>query len=227
MKLEVLGILHNDMKEKFAIPRQSSLAPDLVSTLVMEKAFSDPAAFRTLEQFSHLWLIWGFSRCPRGPFRPTVRPPKLGGNQRVGVFATRSPFRPNPLGLSSVRLLGIKQNAQGQMELSLGGADLADGTPVYDIKPYLPYTDAHPQAACGWADPALHPVLQVEFPAHLWERLPPETRIPCRQLLAQDPRPSYQNDPQRQYTFTYGTQEISFTVADNTLTVTDVRDKAQ
>ncbi len=216
-----VAVIHNDYKEKFGIPRQSGLA-EVESRLVFLREYSDPAAFRSLEEFSHLWLIWGFSLCKRDTWRPTVRPPKLGGNVRMGVFATRSPFRPNPLGLSSVELKGLEFDGEGRAVLLVTGADLADGTPVYDVKPYLPYTDCHPEAKAAWADPALHPVLQVAFAPGQRERIPSQKREALVQVLSQDPRPAYQEDPLREYAFSFGERQIRFRVEGELLTVTAV-----
>ena len=221
LSISPIAVIRNDYKEKFGIPRQSGLA-EVRSHLVFEKEYSDPAAFRSIEEFSHLWLIWGFSLCKRDGWRPTVRPPKLGGNRRMGVFATRSPFRPNPLGLSSVRLEGIEFDGEGRAVLILTGADLADGTPVYDVKPYLPYTDSHPEALAAWADPALHPVLTVVFAEGAGEHLPADLRASLTEVLRQDPRPAYQEDPLREYAFGFGAFQIRFRVEGDLLTVTAV-----
>lgn len=218
LTLKPIAHVRNGFDEKFGIPRQSGLA-QVCSQLVFEKEYSVPDAFRSLEEFSHLWLIWGFSLCPAEGWRPTVRPPKLGGNRRMGVFATRSPFRPNPLGLSSVELVSMEFDSEKRAVLTVRGADLANGTPIYDVKPYLSYTDSHPDARAAWADPALHPVLQVEFSPRALEAYPPALREELTHLLAQDPRPAYQEDPLRRYTMSYAGQQISFRVEGDCLIV--------
>lgn len=224
LTLVPVATVHNDYKEKFGIPRQSGLAK-VESRVVFLREYSDPAAFRSLEEFSHLWLIWGFSLCKRESWRPTVRPPKLGGNVRVGVFSTRSPFRPNPVGLSSVKLERVEFDKQGRAVLVVTGADLADQTPVYDVKPYLPYTDAHPEAKAAWADPELHPLLRVEFASGLEEIFSETQRRALTELLAQDPRPAYQEDPQREYAFCFGERQIRFCVNEDCLRVIAVEEQ--
>ncbi len=218
LSLKPIAYVRNAFDEKFGIPRQSGLV-QTHSELVFEKEYSRPEAFRSLEQFSHLWLIWGFSLCSSRAWRPTVRPPKLGGNRRMGVFATRSPFRPNPLGLSSVELVRIRFDEDKNAVLEVRGADLANGTPVYDVKPYLPYTDSHPNARSAWADPALHPVLQVEFSPRAAKAYAPDLRRELIRVLEQDPRPAYQEDPSRRYTMSYAGEQISFFVEGSRLVV--------
>ena len=220
--MQVIARVRSDFPTKFGIPRQSSLVEELKSTLVFEPEFRDVNALRGIEQFSHLWLIWQFSENAQAGWSPTVRPPRLGGNLRLGVFATRSPFRPNPIGLSAVRLEGMEIDPKLGPVLNIACADLMDGTPILDIKPYIPYADAHPEAAAGYtAQTRLH-ALNVDFPEALLARIPPEKRAPLRGVLAQDPRPSYQDDPARVYGFGFAGWEIRFRVAGETLTVVDV-----
>ncbi|MBR6235313.1 MAG: tRNA (N6-threonylcarbamoyladenosine(37)-N6)-methyltransferase TrmO [Spirochaetales bacterium] len=223
MQLRPIAYIHNSYREKFGIPRQSGLA-DIVSEIVFEKEFRDVNAVRGLEDFSHIWLLWGFSDNgdPDGSsFRPTVRPPRLGGNERVGVFATRSPFRPNPIGLSSVRLESIKMTDDGPV-LVVRGADLMDGTPIYDIKPYLRDFDCHSDARSGFADDRQFNTLEVVFPQELLELIPVQDREPLVQALGQDPRPHYQDDPERVYGMLFGDRNILFMVSGGTLTVTGI-----
>ena len=211
-----------DLKEKFGVPRQAGIVEALEGRIVFEPEFRDPEALRGIEGFSHLWLIWQFSEAVReGTWSPTVRPPRLGGNTRMGVFATRSPFRPNALGLSCVRLLGLERDAELGTVLRIGGADLLDGTPIYDIKPYIPYADSHPEALSGFA-PDAGKSLAVDFPQPLLERIPPEKREGLLGVLARDPRPRYQNDPERLYGLRFGEQNIKFTVDGDRLTVREV-----
>lgn len=205
-------------------PRQSGLAQSLKGTVVFEPPFRNPDALRGLEDFSHIWLIWLFSQSIREEWSPTVRPPRLGGNQRVGVFASRSPFRPNPIGLSSVRLEQIQLHSPQGPLLMVSGADLMDGTPILDIKPYLPFSDSHPSALGGFAQEKAGYQLTVEFPPELLETLPPPLRPGLLEVLAQDPRPSYQKDPQRIYGFPFGGFEIRFTVEKGLLRVREVLD---
>ena len=220
--LRVIAYIHNDFPEKFGIPRQSGLVPDMVSTIVFEPPYRQPEALRGLEGYSHLWLLWLFSDTVREEWSPTVRPPRLGGNRRVGVFATRSPFRPNPLGLSSVRLEAVETTKTEGMVLKVSGADLKSGTPIIDIKPYIAYTDAHPEAVCGFADDVREYGLAVEFPPELLCRVPSQQRAALTAVLEQDPRPSYQQDPRRVYTMSFGKQQIRFRVENGTLTVVGV-----
>ena len=217
-QMHIIARIRSDFPTKFAIPRQSGLVDELRAAVVFEPEFRNPDALRGIEDFSHLWLVWQFSQCMDKAWSPTVRPPRLGGNKRVGVFATRSPFRPNPVGLSCVKLVGVEQTAQLGPVLHVAGADLMDGTPIYDIKPYLPYADCRPEATGGFA-PAPDDTLEVEFPPHLLERVPEELRKAALGVLAQDPRPSYQNDPERVYGFRFGPVEIGFTVAEGKVTV--------
>lgn len=221
--LKQIGVLHTDFPEKFGIPRQSGLIDELRSTLVFEPEFRVPEALRGIEQYSHLWLIWEFSRAVRDGWSPTVRPPRLGGNTRMGVFATRSPFRPNPLGLSCVRLVEVEYNTPVGAVLHLAGADLMDGTPVYDIKPYLPYVDCRPEASNGFALAQQEGVLEVNFPEELSALIPGEKLPALKAVLAQDPRPQYISDPEREFTMSFAGYEVSFTVSGSTLNVTGVR----
>ena len=220
--LTVIARIHSDFSEKFGIPRQSGLVEGLRARIVFEPEFRDPEAVRGLEEFSHIWLIWQFSQAVREGWSPTVRPPRLGGNKRLGVFATRSPFRPNALGLSAVRLEGIEQDPGLGPVLLVAGADLLDGTPIYDIKPYVPYADAHPEASGGFADRIERRRLTVNFPPHLLERVPEDKREGLTGVLAQDPRPAYQADPERVYGMAFAGLEVRFTVEGERLTVQDV-----
>lgn len=215
--------MHSDFATKFGIPRQSGLVEALRSTIVFEPEFRNPDALRGIEDFSHLWIIWQFSEAVRQDWSPTVRPPRLGGNTRMGVFATRSPFRPNNLGLSSVRLLGTEQTEQFGTVLHVGGADLMDGTPIFDIKPYIAYGDSHPDAKGGFTDMAGDFLLDVDFPRQLLELLPAEKREAAIGVLSHDPRPSYQRKPDRVYGLTFAGYDIRFKVNGDTLTVEEVK----
>ena len=220
--LKVIARIHSDFSGKFGIPRQSGLVEELESAVVFEPEYRREDALRGIEDFSHLWLIWGFHKAVRESWSPTVRPPRLGGNTRMGVFATRSPFRPNPIGLSSVKLLGVEHHPEYGHILRVAGADLLDGTPIYDIKPYVPYADAHPEASGGFADRIERRRLTVDFPPHLLERVPEDTREGLTGVLAQDPRPAYQADPERVYGMAFAGLEVRFTVEGERLTVQDV-----
>ena len=220
-ELKVIARIRSDLPEKFGIPRQSGLVPELRSTLVFEPEYRNPDALRGLEGFSHVWLIWQFSLAVREDWSPTVRPPRLGGNTRLGVFATRSPFRPNPIGLSCARLLGIRNDPDLGPVLLLGGADLMDGTPVYDVKPYLPYADAVADAVGGFAAEVPSEALEVVLPDDL-SPLPEEKREALRGVLRQDPRPRYQNDPARTYGMRFSGCQVRFRVEDRTLTVLSI-----
>ena len=224
LTLRPIGHLHTDFPTKFGIPRQGTLVDGLRSTLVFAPPYRDAAMLRGIEGFSHLWLVWQFSASEG--WSPTVRPPRLGGNTRMGVFATRAPFRPNPIGLSCVRLVAVRQDAALGSVLELAGADLMDGTPILDVKPYLPHADCHPEATGGFALPLAEKALRVECPAALLAALPPEKRPALLAVLAQDPRPAYQNDPARVYGFGFAGCEVRFTVADGVLTVRSVTPKA-
>ena len=220
--VRVIARIRSDFKQKFGIPRQSGLVDELEADIVFEPEFRNPEALRGLEGFSHLWLIWEFSQARRESWSPTVRPPRLGGNQRLGVFATRSPFRPNPIGLSCVRLTGIDLHTPDGPVLRVAGADLMNGTPIYDIKPYLPYADCKPEAAGGFASAPKEASLTVDIPSHLLARIPEDKRAALAGVLAQDPRPSYQDDPQRVYGMSFGGLEVKFRVAGSSLTVCGV-----
>lgn len=219
MELKTVGTIHTDFAEKFGIPRQSGLVEELRGTIVMEKEYRNPDAFRGLEEYSHIWLLWQFSRAEARPAVVTVRPPRLGGNQRRGVFATRSPFRPNGIGLSCVRLVSIEQDRQLGPVLHVAGADLLDGTPIYDIKPYLPYTDAHPDAAGGFAERVQGHSLRVECPAELLEKVAADKQKALLGVLAQDPRPAYQEDPNREYGLSFAGYQLRFRVEGDCLFV--------
>ena len=220
--MKIIARIYTDFKEKFGIPRQSGLAEGLVGRIVFEEEYRRPEALRGIEGYSHLWLIWNFSESERDTWSPTVRPPRLGGNRRVGVFATRSPFRPNPIGLSSVRLLGVEHTAGEGDVLLVSGADLLDGTPIYDIKPYLAFTDSHPEATGGFADGVRDYKLTVEIPEELAALIEKEKLSGLVALLENDPRPSYQDDPDRIYGMLFSDREIKFRVIKDTLTVTEI-----
>lgn len=221
--MRAVAHIESDFPTKFGIPRQAGLVAELTATVVFEPEFRNPEALRGIEGFSHLWLIWEFSEAKRQTWSPTVRPPRLGGNTRLGVFATRSPFRPNPIGLSCVRLEGVENTADRGTVLRVSGADLMNGTPIFDIKPYVPYADCHPDAREGFTAPGQDYLLRVEIPEALLERVPEDRREALRGVLAQDPRPSYQRDPERVYGFGFAGMEIRFTVRDGVLAVTDIR----
>lgn len=220
--MKAIAHIHSDFPTKFGIPRQSGLASELTATVVFEPEFRNPDALRGLEGFSHLWLIWEFSAAKREHWSPTVRPPRLGGNARLGVFATRSPYRPNPIALSCVRLLDIRRTEHDGTVLLVGGADLMDGTPIYDIKPYLPYADCRPEATGGFTAEADDFLLAVDFPPDLLAKVPESRRNALIQVLSHDPRPSYQDDPDRVYGMTFAGCDIRFTVREKTLTVCEV-----
>lgn len=220
--IHVIARMHSDFPTKFGIPRQSGLVDALRSTIVFEPEFRNSDALRGLDGYSHLWLIWQFSEAVRSGWSPTVRPPRLGGNTRMGVFATRSPFRPNSLGLSSVRLLGVEQTTDLGSVIHVAGADLMDGTPIFDIKPYIPYGDCHPEATGGFTDTAGDYLLEVDFPPALLAMLPQEKREAVIGVLSHDPRPSYQRSPGRIYGLTFAGFDIRFTVQEQALTVVEV-----
>ena len=222
VNIQVIARMHSDFATKFGIPRQSGLVEELRSTIVFEPEFRNPDALRGIEEFSHLWIIWQFSEAVRQGWSPTVRPPRLGGNTRMGVFATRSPFRPNNLGLSSVKLLGVEHTAEFGTVLHVGGADLMDGTPIFDIKPYIPYGDCHPEATGGFTDRTGEFLLQVNFPEELLKELPQDKREAAIGVLSHDPRPSYQRKPDRIYGLTFAGFDIRFQVKEDILTVVEV-----
>ena len=223
--MKVIARIHSDFPEKFGIPRQSGLVPALRAKIVFEPEYRNPDALRGIEGFSHLWLIWQFSAAVRDTWSPTVRPPRLGGNERVGVFATRSPFRPNAIGLSCVKLESVQHEDGFGDVLIVSGADLMDGTPIYDIKPYIPYADCHPEATEGFTGQVEMQALTVEIPPELLARFPVEKRDALVGVLAQDPRPRYQADASRVYGLEFGGYEVKFTVSDQILTVTDIAKK--
>lgn len=218
---DVIARIHTDFPTKFGIPRQSGLVEELKAEIVMEPAYRDPAAVRGLEGFSHIWLIWNFSESEREGWSAAVTPPRLGGKKKMGVFATRSPFRPNPIGLSCVRLDEILFDHRGTV-LRVSGADLMDGTPIYDIKPYLPISDCHPNAKAGFAENTAGDRLQVVFPEELAAMIPEDRLEGLIAALRGDPRPGYQNDPTREYGFNFMHFDVRFRVADDVLTVTEI-----
>lgn len=217
--MKKIATIHTDFKEKFGIPRQSGLVEELEAVILFEPAYRNPDALRGIEDFSHLWLLWEFSQSIRKDWSPTVRPPRLGGNERRGVFATRSPFRPNPIGLSCVKLTGVEQSGQDGMILRVSGADLLDGTPIYDIKPYLPHVDSYPDATGGFAAAYEDYHLQVHCDPGLLVQVPEEKRVALLGVLAQDPRPAYQTDPARKYGMHFAGCEVAFHVKDKELWV--------
>ncbi|MCF2553773.1 tRNA (N6-threonylcarbamoyladenosine(37)-N6)-methyltransferase TrmO [Faecalicatena contorta] len=224
--LRVIARIYTDFPTKFGIPRQSGLA-DTPGYIVFEPEYRSPEALRGIEEFSRLWLIWGFSRSEGKKWSPTVRPPRLGGNERVGVFATRSPFRPNPLGLSCVKLLGTRKCPDVGQVLLVEGADMVSGTPIYDIKPYLPYVDAYPDAEGGFAHREKEYALQVELMEPWRSKVPEDKREVLVQILSQDPRPSYQNDPERIYGMEYAGMEVKFRVEGDVLQVCGIYRKLE
>nr|AHF26212.1 paral putative regulator [uncultured bacterium Contigcl_1792] len=219
--MKIIARIQNPYDGKFGVPRQSGLVEQVISTVVFEPEYRVAEALRGIEEFSHLWLIWGFDRAERKDWSPTVRPPRLGGNQRIGVFATRSPYRPNAIGLSCVRLTGVEKGKDG-MVLKVAGADLMNGTPIYDIKPYLPYADCRPDATGGFTDRTGKRTVIVEIP----ERTAGESGMAAEELealkavLREDPRPAYQEDPERIYAFEFGGKHVEFLVKDGILKVT-------
>jgi tRNA-Thr(GGU) m(6)t(6)A37 methyltransferase TsaA len=223
--LRVIAKIHTEFPTKFGIPRQSGIIESLQGTIVFEPEYRNPEAVRGLEEFSHLWLIWEFSEAVRDTWSPTVRPPRLGGNTRKGVFATRSPFRPNPIGLSSVKLEKIEMDPKLGPVLHVSGADLMDGTPIYDIKPYIAYTDSHPDAVSGFASKPAEYLLEVTIPDELLEKIPETQRESLISVLAHDPRPQYQDDPERVYGLAFGGLNINFKVEERQLSVIRVSKK--
>ena len=221
-QMKIIARIHSEFAEKFGIPRQSGLVEQLRATVIFEPEFRNPDALRGLDGFSHLWLIWQFSKAVREDWSPTVRPPRLGGNERMGVFATRSPFRPNPIGLSCVRLLEVEQHPRLGPVIHVAGADLMDGTPIYDIKPYLPYADCKPDAVGGFASAPKEATLQVVCPEELLAAFPADRREALLAVLAQDPRPSYQDDPERVYGFGFAGFNVRFSVNNATLSVISI-----
>ena len=219
----VIARIHTDFPTKFGIPRQSGLIEDLKAEIIFEPEYRNADALRGIEEFSHLWLIWEFSESVREGWSPMVRPPRLGGNKRVGVFATRSPFRPNPIGLSSVRLNSVELHKEKGPVLHVSGADMMDGTPIFDIKPYLPFVDSRADATEGYTKRTKEYALQVEIAQELLEQMEAEKREALKAILANDPRPSYQNDPDRVYGLEFAGHEIRFTVRNGVLTVTEIQ----
>ena len=220
--MTVIAHIKSDFPTKFGIPHQSGRIEELKADIIFEPQYRNHEAFRGLEEYDHIWLIWEFSQAVRKEWSPTVRPPRLGGNVRKGVFATRSPFRPNPIGLSSVKLDGVEFTENNGPVLHVSGADLMDGTPIYDIKPYLAYVDSHPNAAGGFTDRIQDHKLKVDFPEELLQKIPEEKREALMAVLSDDPRPGYQKDPERQYGMSFGKWDIHFKVNDEFLQVTDV-----
>ena len=222
MTLKVIAHIRTAFPTKFGIPRQSGLVDSLRGEIIFTPVYRSADAVRGLEDFSHIWLVWQFSGAVRDTWSPTVRPPRLGGNTRMGVFATRSPFRPNPLGLSSVKLEGIEMRPEVGPVLLVRGADLMDGTPIYDIKPYIPYADCHPDAAAGFTAQTQFHHVEVVCPEEVWAQVPAAERDGLRGVLENDPRPSYQHDPKRVYGMEFAGLEVHFKVDGDTLTVTDI-----
>ena len=219
--MKIIARIRNDYDGKFGVPRQSGLVEEVVSTIVFEPEYRVPEALRGIEDFSHLWLIWDFDRTERENWSPTVRPPRLGGNQRVGVFATRSPYRPNPVGLSCVKLIGVEKGSEGTV-LKVAGADLVNGTPIYDIKPYLPYADCHTDATGGFTDRTEKRKVEVEIPEELAGKMTAESLQALKAVLREDPRPAYQEYPERIYAFEFGGKHIEFKVENGILHVMTV-----
>lgn len=218
----IIARIHTDFPTKFGIPRQSGLVETLQGEIIFEPEYRNPDAFRGIEEFSHIWLLWEFSEAVRKDWSPTVRPPRLGGNKRLGVFATRSPFRPNAVGLSCVRLEKVELHTECGPVLHVSGADLMDGTPIYDIKPYLPFADSHPDASGGYTDQTKEYGLQVNIPEELFRKVSEEKREALKAVLAHDPRPSYQNDPERIYGMEFAGYEVKFRVEDGVLYVAQI-----
>ena len=220
--MKTIARICSDFAGKFGVPRQSGLVEALEARVVFEPAYRNPAALRGLEGFSHIWLVWVFDQAVRAEWSPTVRPPRLGGNARLGVFSTRSPFRPNPIALSAVTLAGMEETREWGTVLRVRGADLMDGTPILDIKPYLPYADCRPEAVGGFASVPAGETLAVECLPEIWEKVPPERREALRAVLALDPRPRYQDDPERVYGFRFAGLEVRFSVAGDVLRVREI-----
>lgn len=222
MLIKPIAHIHCGYKEKFGIPRQSGLVDAVEAKIIFVPEYRNPDAFRGIEGYSHLWLLWQFSKAVRSEWSPTVRPPRLGGNMRMGVFATRSPYRPNPIGLSSVKLVSIELDTPKGPVLTVSGADILDGTPIYDIKPYLAYTDSHPEALSGFALTNEAPKVEVIFTPSVNEKLNESLKNELTAILAEDPRPGYQDDPGRIYTFKYSDFEVSFKVENGIISVIDI-----
>ena len=222
MEMKVIAHIRSDFPTKFGIPHQSGRIQELKADIIFEPEYRNHEAFRGLEEYTHIWLIWEFSQAVRKEWSPTVRPPRLGGNVRMGVFATRSPFRPNPIGLSSVRLESVEFSEKYGPALHISGADLMDGTPIYDIKPYLAYVDSHPEAKGGFTDHIEEHILKVKFPEELLQKIPESQREALIEVLANDPRPRYQKNPERVYGIAYGENDVHFKVREEILYVCDV-----
>lgn len=222
LTIKPIAYIKTDFKEKFGIPRQSGRAKGLIGRIVFEPEYREENALRGLDGFSHLWLIFDFSKAHREGWSPTVRPPRLGGNERVGVFASRSPFRPNPIGLSCVKFIGLEKTETEGVVVLVEGADLLDGTPIFDVKPYLPHADCVSEAVGGYADGVENHRLQVDFPQELLEKLPSEKRNGLIDCLADDPRPSYQDDPSRVYSMRFDRFDVKFKVSGEKLTVVEI-----
>lgn len=220
-ELKVIAHIHTDFPDKFGVPRQSGLIEELTGVIVFEPEYRNPDALKGLSEFTHLWLLWQFEGVEKENWKATVRPPRLGGNETRGVFATRSPFRPNPIGLSCVRLVELKDTSEGTV-IVVSGIDMRDNTPIYDIKPYLAYVDSRPEANSGFADNVKNDNLEVIFPRELLCKLPMEKQKAAMAVLAEDPRPHYQNDPERIYGVSFAGFDIRFTVASDVLTVVEV-----
>ena len=223
MELTPIAHIRTDFGSKFGVPRQSGVVEELRARIVFEPAYRNPDALRGIEDFSHLWLIWHFSEVKQEGWSPTVRPPRLGGNTRMGVFATRSPYRPNPLGLSAVKIVGVDRHTPDGPVITVAGADLMDGTPIFDIKPYLAYADSHPDAKGGFIEGLTDRSVSVSCDEALLSALSEDTRRSLLAVLAHDPRPTYQNDPDRIYGMEFGGYNVRFTVADSVLTVVEIQ----
>lgn len=223
--MNIIARMKSDFPDKFGIPRQSGLVKELRSTIIFEPEYRNPDALRGLEDFSHLWIIWQFSKAVRDGWSPTVRPPRLGGNARLGVFATRSPFRPNEIGLSSVRISEIEETEEYGTVIHVEGADLMDGTPIFDIKPYIPYSDCHTDATGGFTDTAKDFLLEVDISTELLVKIPEDKREALLGVLSHDPRPSYQQDTHRIYGLSFAEFNIRFTVSNDTLKVLEIKNR--
>jgi tRNA-Thr(GGU) m(6)t(6)A37 methyltransferase TsaA len=225
--IKIIAHIQSDFPTKFGIPRQSGLVESLKARIVFEPEYRNADALRGMEEYSHLWLIWEFSEAKRESWSPTVRPPRLGGNKRMGVFATRSPYRPNPIGLSCVKLESVDYTTENGPVIIVSGADLLDGTPIYDIKPYLPFVDSQPEALGGFADTVKDDQLTVQCSEELMRQIPEQHRQAVMDILAQDPRPHYQQDPNRIYGMEFADMEIKFRVEEKTLTICEINRKEQ
>lgn len=223
MEIKPIAYIRTDFKEKFGIPRQSGLVSSVRGDIIFQPQFRNPDALRGLEQYTHIWLIWEFSEAVRSEWSPTVRPPRLGGNKRMGVFATRSPYRPNPLGLSSVKIEEIRPDTPNGPVITVSGVDLMDKTPIYDIKPYLPYADIHVDASDGFALTRKEGALEVIVPDDIEPLIPADKRQALIEILAQDPRPQYQSSPDRVYTMSFAGMDVSFCIDDKTVTIKNIK----